>query len=648
MKMSEQGSIYYPISLNIDNRKCVVIGGGVVALRKVGALLECRANVEVISQEISPELGQLEEGRMIQVIHRDYVQGDLKGAVLAVAATDDNSVNQKVSTEARKRGVLINVVDDPEKSDFIVPSQLRRGTVTIAVSTGGSSPALARKIRSRIEKSFGVEYGSLAALISEVRSELKQRKIKVGSDAWQRALDLNLLTALVQDGRSEEARDILLSQLEKAGRSKYKSKSGGMQLCVVGVNHSTSPIELREKLAIGTNCLDDALVSLRSYINHGIILSTCNRTEVYTTARYGRSARKACIDFLKAYSNVSEADLLPNIYTYKDRQAIEYLFSVASGLDSMIIGEHEILGQVGQALEAAERVKMVDLPLRNLFRNAVRVGRRVREETLISRNALSVSSVAVDLAMRVVGDIGDSRILVIGAGEAGRLVAKAARERGVRQIAVISRSQEKADTLATALGGRPVTLNDLQNELGSSDIVVSCTGAPHLILDVPLVEEAMKDRPDLPLVIIDIAVPRDVEAEVAKIENVFLYNIDNLNEVSESNRELREREVGRAAEITGMEADKFYRWWRSLEVKPTISALVTKAERIRQRQLDATVKKLKGLSDDERVSLEEMTRAIVRKLLHDPIELMKENAHSDEVYNQAMRELFRLEEEESE
>lgn len=642
MKKRHRSSQYYPISLEISGKKCVVIGGGIVALRKVGALLGYGADVQVISREICPELGQLEEGGKIDVVHRDYVQGDLKDAVLAVAATDDNSVNQKVSREARKRRVLVNVVDDPEKSDFIVPSHLRRGNVTIAVSTGGSSPALARKIRSRIGRSFGAEYASLAELISEVRSELKEKGIKVGSDAWQKALDLNLLTALVQDGRSEEARTILLDQLEKSGRRKYKSKSGGMQLCVLGVNHSTTPIEFREKLAIGTNSLDDALVSLRNYVNHGVILSTCNRTEIYTTSAHRHAAQKACFDFLKAYSNVSDDDLLPHIYTYEDRRSIEYLFGVASGLESMIVGEYEILGQVGQALETAERMQMVDLPLRNLFRNAIRVGRRVREETLISRNALSVSSVAVDLATRVVGDIGNCRILVIGAGEAGRLVAKAARERGVRQIAVISRSEERAETLAAALEGKPVPLNDLKDELAASDIAVSCTGAPHLILDVPLVEEAMKNRPDIPLVVIDIAVPRDVQAEVGGIGNVFLYNIDNFNEVSESNREMREREVGRAAEITGIEAEKFYRWWRSLEVKPTISALVSRAEGIRQRQLEATLKKLEELTDDERASLEEMTRSIVRKLLHEPIRTLKESAHGEESYTQAVRELFHL------
>lgn len=419
-------------------------------------------------------------------------------------------------------------------------------------------------------------------------------------------------------------------------------ESKGMQLCMLGVNHSKTPVEFREQLAISSSSLVDTLVSFRRYAKRGVILSTCNRTEVYTASRDIRSAEQACFDFLKDRARVSDADLRPHIYTYKDKQSIEYLFSVASGLESMIVGEHEILGQVGQALEAAEDVNMADFPLRGLFRNAVGVGRRVRNETLISRNALSVSSVAVELASKVVGDISSCRILVIGAGEAGRLVAKAARERGLQNIAVISRSQERANNLATMLGGRPALLNDLKAELGVSDIVVSCTGAPHLILDVPLVKEAMENRPDLPLVVIDIAVPRDVESSVENIENVFLYNIDNLVEVSESNREMREKEIGKAADIVGVEADKFYCWWQSLDVRPTISALMAKADNIREKQLSATVKKLKGLSDEERDSLEAMTKSIVTKLLHDPIQTLKESANSDENYTQALRTLFRL------
>lgn len=413
-------------------------------------------------------------------------------------------------------------------------------------------------------------------------------------------------------------------------------------LCLVGVNHRTTTVAIRERLAISTSRLSDALVSLSGYVGKGVILSTCNRTEIYTVSGDSSYAIQASIDFLKGYSNIPSDDLQRYVYVHKERDAIEHLFRVASGLDSMIIGEFEILGQVGRALEAAEKVRTVNLPLRNLFRNAIRTGRLVRDETSISRNALSVSSVAVDLVTGVIGNLSNRRILVIGASEAGMLVAKAAREKGARYIAVTARSEERASNLAAMLGGRPAAIGDIKAELSASDAVISCTGAPHLILDLNLVKESMETRPNLPLVIIDIAVPRDVEPAVGQINNVFLYNIDHLSYVSNSNRELREKEIHSASAIVEAQADKFFRWWQALEVRPTVSALVNKAEEIRLRQLNTTFKKLPGLSDTERASLESMTKAIVNKILHEPIKCLKENAHKEQSYTELVRDLFRL------
>ena len=207
-------SPYYPIFLNIGGKRCVVVGGGQVALRKVRALLEHRANVEVISPELCSELIELAEGGQIRVVRRHYQSGDLQKALVAIAATDDSDINLQVAKEAQSKAVLVNVVDDAENSDFIVPSCLRRGDVTIAISTAGKSPALARKIRTRLEKDFGDEYASLALLVDEVRTEAKQRGIRVDGDAWQEALDLSLLTDLLRRGDSEKARDILLSNLK--------------------------------------------------------------------------------------------------------------------------------------------------------------------------------------------------------------------------------------------------------------------------------------------------------------------------------------------------------------------------------------------------------------------------------------------------
>ncbi len=205
---------YYPVFLNISGKKCVVVGGGQVALRKVRTLLEHGAVTEVVSPDLCSELSQLAESGQIRVFQRSYRAGDLQGAVIVIAATDDRNINLEVAKEAGKRGVLINVVDDAESSDFIAPSYLRRGDVTIAVSTGGRSPALARKIRTRLEKDFGDEYAALALLLDEVRTEVKRQGIKVDGDAWQETLDLDLLSDLLRKGQAEKAKDILLDDLK--------------------------------------------------------------------------------------------------------------------------------------------------------------------------------------------------------------------------------------------------------------------------------------------------------------------------------------------------------------------------------------------------------------------------------------------------
>ncbi|MFQ5924714.1 MAG: glutamyl-tRNA reductase [Dehalococcoidia bacterium] len=414
-----------------------------------------------------------------------------------------------------------------------------------------------------------------------------------------------------------------------------------MHVSVVGVNYSTTPIRFLEKLTISTPRLQDSLLLLRHQVSHGIILSTCNRTEVYAAGDDDHSAEEASIDFLKASGNVSDAELLPHIYRYKDETVFGHLVRVASGLDSMIIGEFEVLGQVGRALKAAEKARMVNLPLRILFQHAIRTGRRVREETGISKSALSVSSVAVDLATRIVGDLSSCQILVIGAGEAGALVAKAARERGASQIIVYNRSRQRASALAEMLGTTMVASSNLMQELSTADIAISCTAAPHIVLKLHQVEKAMSIRPDRPLAIIDIAVPRDVDPRVKQINNVFLCNIDNLTEIAATSRKQREDEIQRAMEIIKDEVDKFTTRWQALAVRPVVSALMKKAEDIRRAQLDKTLNKLQGLSDEERDSLEAMTKAIVTKMLNDPIQYLKKNAQNKD-YSQMVSELFHL------
>ena len=418
-----------------------------------------------------------------------------------------------------------------------------------------------------------------------------------------------------------------------------------MHLHMVGINHHTAPLSLREKASVRAGQTEAILRRLKAHINYGLILSTCNRTEIYSLETENHEDGFCGLSFLESYFGMSGKELEEHTYHYTDRKVAEHLFAVASGLDSMIIGEYEVLGQVKNALEYAEQAGSVNLPLRRLFQDAIRTGRRVRERTGISKNALSVSSVAVELAAVAVGDLSHAKMLVIGAGEAGRLVAQAARDRGTHQIKVASRTFERASVLAHALDGRAVRFEEIIPELETSDLIITCADAPHILITPTHVKRALQNRNGKPIVIVDIAVPRNVDPEVGELECVFLYNIDDLNNISGKNRCVRESEKKKAEILIDLEVNKFNSWWQTFSVRPVITALMNKANRIRASHLDKTLKKLPPLSDEERYSLEKMTEAIVAKLLKDPISLLKENASGNGDYASAVRHLFRLENE---
>ena len=412
-----------------------------------------------------------------------------------------------------------------------------------------------------------------------------------------------------------------------------------LHLNVVGINHRTAPLEFREKLAIGGPKLGPSLTSLSSFTAQGIILSTCNRTEVYTTHRGGLDEAQAGLRFFCAQLDKTVDELAAYCYMLQDRDAVEHLFRVASGLESMVVGESEILGQVGQALEAAEKAGMAGLPLKRVFLQAVGTGRKVREETGIGKNAVSVSSIALDMAAGKLGDYSSIKLLVVGAGEAGQLVAKVARDRGARQILIANRTMERSQALAATLGGTPVELGNLAQALSECGVVVTCAAAPHWVLETEQIEAAMR-RHDGPLVIIDIAVPRNVDPDVGRLNNVFLYNIDDLVSVSESNRKQREGWVEQAAEVITGEAFKTMSWWETLATRPVVRALMSRAEEIRAQQMAKTLPKLPALSAEERASLEAMTKAIISKILREPIRCLESGDGTE--YSEAVRGLFNL------
>lgn len=408
----------------------------------------------------------------------------------------------------------------------------------------------------------------------------------------------------------------------------------------VGLNHLTSPVEEREKLAFTAQELPEALTLLHDKMLSVTLLSTCNRTELYTIAPADERTQSNLIAWLNEAksANVPESDF----YVLRGAEAVRHLFKVASGIDSMVIGESQILGQVRDALSAATETFTLDGVLNRLFHSAIGVGRRARSETRIGHHAVSVSSAAVALARTALGDLANKTVLVISAGGMGKLAAKSlAQSAPGGRIIVANRTIERAAELAEDLGGdvQPIALADLQSALAVSDIVISGTSAEGYVIGPEQVVSVMETRPSRNLLFIDIAVPRDVDPAVGAIPGVHLHDIDDLEAVTNESLTSRLGEVHKVEEIVDEEVGSFMAWWETLDVVPVVVALRRRAEEIRSAELERTLKRLPELDSETRQRLEAMTNAIVKKMLDRPIKRLK-NGADKALYMEALQDLF--------
>ena len=417
------------------------------------------------------------------------------------------------------------------------------------------------------------------------------------------------------------------------------------ELLALGISHKTAPLELRERVALPEGRAASVLRELTAHeaIREAVAISTCNRTELYLVATDPVEAENATLSVLSRQAGMRPTELLGSIYSLHGSEAVRHLFEVAAGLDSMIVGEAEVQGQVKRAYELA-LVEGATGPISNrLFRDALGAGKRVRTETAVSRSRVSVSSVAVELAAGAVGDLSQRRVLVIGAGENGELTAQALRERGVHTIFVANRRYDRAIGLAQRFGGEAVRFDDLPSELERADIVVSCTSSPHQIFGREELELVLENRGRRPLVLIDIAVPRDIEPSVRDLcSGITLFDMDDLQREVARNLSGREAEASKARTIVDEEALRFDRWLETLDVVPTISALRDRAEAIVEQVLGENESRWDSLSEADRERLGLMARAIVQRLLHEPTLRLKSGEDMYEHVN-ALRELFDLE-----
>lgn len=421
-----------------------------------------------------------------------------------------------------------------------------------------------------------------------------------------------------------------------------------MHIYCLGLNHTTAPIELRERLDFGEETLQTALMQLSSgngpdAVTELIILSTCNRVELYAVS--SRSAFDELETFLSRVRGFPIAELHFHSYQLMDTEAVEHLMLVASGLDSLVVGEPQILGQVTRALELAREQGAVGPLLNRLFQAAIHAGKRARSETEIGRNPASVPSLAASLCERAHPHLQEARVVVLGAGEMAELAVEGLRKRGVQKLLVINRTHERAQSLARRWDAETATFDSIQDALAQADILIASTGAPYTLISADMVRTAMDGRPHRSLVLIDIAVPRDIDPGAAQISGVRLYDIDNLNGQLEKSLAGRKAEVPRVKAILREELAGFMEFMDSLEVLPVITGLREQAETIRQMELEKTLRHLPSLSTDERSRIEAMTQALVRKLLESPTRHLRAEASTPRAseYVAMMQALFDLE-----
>ncbi len=416
-----------------------------------------------------------------------------------------------------------------------------------------------------------------------------------------------------------------------------------MNFQLIGVNHKSAPVEVRERLAIPESRLPEAMQRLAAYpgVDEGLILSTCNRVELLTQTKNGSVDLRG---FVGNYFKVNPADLEPHLYEYREQEAIRHLFRVTASLDSMVVGEPQILGQVKEAYATARAVGAVHSQLDLLLTRAFAVAKRVRTETAVGSSAVSVASVAVELAKKIFGSLNGRHVYLVGAGKMSELAARHLLAHGAASIFVANRTYDRASQLAAKFNGQAIRFEELYETCDRADIVITSTGAPVTIFHREHGERFLSRRKNRPMFFIDIAVPRDVDPEMNKLDGIFVYDIDDLQQAVASHVADRKKEAERAEAIVNSEVERFQTRLQTLDVVPTIVSLQDHFETIRQAEIDRVRGRLGPLSPEQELALETLTRGIVNKIMHTPISTLKTAAREPEATTviDIVRRLFNL------
>jgi glutamyl-tRNA reductase len=420
-----------------------------------------------------------------------------------------------------------------------------------------------------------------------------------------------------------------------------------MALVLVGLNHRTAPVDVRERLSVSSAQINDVLVAIRNVpgVDGAAIVSTCNRVECILSAG-SEDVIDSAVTWMTEVAKTTRQELEKHLYVLRQEDVIKHMFRVASGLDSMVIGEPQIGGQVRSAFLAAQAAKALDGLLERLFEETMRVAKKVRTDTGIGEHAVSIPYAAVELAKKIFGDnLKDLRALLLGAGEIGELTAEHLAGLGLKQIFVANKTFERAESLAKRFCGEAVRFDSIDEELATCDIVIASTGAPHYVIEPEQVHRALAARKYRNLFLNDLAVPRNINPEIAAIEGAYLYNVDDLQHVADANLELRHRKAEQAEGIVEKEVENFRRRMLSQDAVPTILELQQRLEEIRASELDKCLRKLGPISADQRQAIEMLSTQMINKILHYPIIRLKDSTaapHERESLRQTIRKIFGL------
>lgn len=423
-----------------------------------------------------------------------------------------------------------------------------------------------------------------------------------------------------------------------------------MGIVVVGLSHKSAPIEVREKLYFPEETLPAALGKLMTYegIRESLIISTCNRVEIYASVADSAKGVDRIKQFISDYHGIPREALEGSLYVYPDALGVRHTFRVASSLDSLVLGEAQILGQLKDAFDIALKAKTTSTILNKLIKKSISVAKRVRTETKLAEGAVSISSAAVELAKKIFGDLTGKTVMLLGAGEMAELAAQHLLSNGVKNIMVANRTFERAEELAKEFKGDAIRFEHFPDALVMVDILICATGAPNYVVKRDMVARIIRDRRHKPIFMIDISNPRNIEPEVDKVDNVYLYDIDDLQSKVDVNTGGRAKEAERAEVLVTQEVETYLQWERGLDAVPTIVDLREKVEDIRKRELDKTIGSMNGITDDQKRALEIMSQAIVNKLLHAPLVVLKQAAASPDSGDATLaiaRKLFNLDKE---